>query len=324
MKKHLLLAVNTFLLGITFGYGYSLFSPPAKQQAAESEEQLHRYERAKDKLAAFSERDLQDYLRLQNLEAKYKKADELLGKMILILVADLGIKMSDEQVQFAKRSVVAAQSGGTKADNLADHQPIQHTALTGSGQLGGSLVTPMAAAPVPPQLSPLQWQKAETKLSGLRDAQDMEAFLKETRISNFGQHLSQSQLLRKPEPKITGCFEGEAPLQDGSGKVWHIKTETEFTDDHSTGPQKLNGKSTIEIYEGGKPINRSGNNGTLKNFKQFPGSSAALLIQISDILFMQAYPLTDRDMLIGNLYRLSDAEEFTFIASVQLHRTSCP
>jgi hypothetical protein len=59
---------------------------------------------ARERLAHLAEHDLADYHRLRDLEEKYKKADELLGKIYLLLIADLGLRLSVSTEQKLKDS----------------------------------------------------------------------------------------------------------------------------------------------------------------------------------------------------------------------------
>ncbi len=58
----------------------------------------------KQKLESLTSRELEEYRELKGLRARYERADELLGKMILVLIADLGLRVSDKSTQAAKDS----------------------------------------------------------------------------------------------------------------------------------------------------------------------------------------------------------------------------
>ena len=44
--------------------------------------------------------DLQDYVRLQNLEDKYKKADEILGKVMLLYLANIAARLDEPSTAY--------------------------------------------------------------------------------------------------------------------------------------------------------------------------------------------------------------------------------
>lgn len=59
---------------------------------------------AREKLQLISETEYEEYLTLQSAKEKYEKADEMLGKMMLILIADIGIRLSKTSSDAAKNS----------------------------------------------------------------------------------------------------------------------------------------------------------------------------------------------------------------------------
>ena len=85
MKTFISLAFALFL-GLSIGYQY-----------ADS-----RYAEVRRKLGALTDTDIEDYLKLKSNEAKFAKAEEILGKAILIYLADLGLRVSPQVSAFAK------------------------------------------------------------------------------------------------------------------------------------------------------------------------------------------------------------------------------
>jgi hypothetical protein len=57
------------------------------------------HEAAKTRLRELTEREFAEYLELKGLRERYEKADELLGKVLLVLIADLGLRVSDKHAQ---------------------------------------------------------------------------------------------------------------------------------------------------------------------------------------------------------------------------------
>ena len=87
MNRHIT-AIFTLTVGIALGFYWS-----------ES-----RYARLRERLTFLTENDIDDYLRLKRMEEKYAKADEILGKAMLIFLTELGLRLSDAQKEFAKKS----------------------------------------------------------------------------------------------------------------------------------------------------------------------------------------------------------------------------
>lgn len=109
-----ILALVTFALGISVGYQWSTYY----------------YGAFKEKLGQLVEIDVGEYLRLKESEEKYEKANEILGKAILLFLADLHLRISDDKVEFAKRSIeefrkdsalsVAADKSSAAAERTAE------------------------------------------------------------------------------------------------------------------------------------------------------------------------------------------------------------
>ncbi len=55
-------------------------------------------------ITELNEVDIEEFLRLKSQEEKYKKADEILGKAILIFLEDLRLRVSDKALMFAKKA----------------------------------------------------------------------------------------------------------------------------------------------------------------------------------------------------------------------------
>lgn len=91
------LLIIGIILGLFIGFQYS----PSNRRLKELEEHLNQW----------AELDIEEYLRLKKMESEYLKADEMLGKVLLIFLADLKLRLSDKVTAFAQR----AASSGPKA-----------------------------------------------------------------------------------------------------------------------------------------------------------------------------------------------------------------
>src|SRR5262249_1302138 len=154
----------------------------------------------------------------KNLEEKYKKADELVGKMILILLADLGIRVSHEQESFAK--------------NPPRYQP--------------PVLARASPSPVPSR-DPVKWTAVENPLKNF-SGQNPDYLLKQARISDFGDSLARSTVLQSIDPSLNGCYEGQVSLTDGSNRIWQVRMDIAF----QAGDGSISGHSLVEISENGK------------------------------------------------------------------------
>jgi hypothetical protein len=77
---------------------------PTPHPLAPVEDLLNKQQALRAKLASLTDGELEDYQRLRTLREKYEKADELLGKVLLVLIADLGLKVSDSHLTALQES----------------------------------------------------------------------------------------------------------------------------------------------------------------------------------------------------------------------------
>lgn len=67
-----------------------------------SKQDVFRLQVAREKLSTFTEEQLKELRELQGKEEQFHKIDEMMGKMMLILLADFGIKLSTENRSYVK------------------------------------------------------------------------------------------------------------------------------------------------------------------------------------------------------------------------------
>lgn len=319
-KKHLAAGVLMLLVG--FSAGYASRSRSASSETASTAElqslqdEQRKFQKLKGELSALSAHDFEEYVRLKDLERKYKKADELIGKMILIFLADLGLRVSDEQARFAQVSA----SGDRPSESAS---PPTHSA-SGESLREGRL---QAQAPNLPQTAvqpgKSTWVQAESKLADLRDEKEIEEFLKATRIQDLSSELKKTTLIKKPDPRIEGCFEGAARVITEPPKTWQMKTNVVFDPDRGSEGESANvsGKTSVEISENGRIFSNSRGSGPVKDFRNFTQDSSALLLKAGQRLYFQLYYLQEQDAYAGNVYELGDSAEFKFHGTVRLYRS---
>src|SRR6185436_1827882 len=54
------------------------------------------------KFEKITEQDIDEYIHLKDMKAKYEKADEIFGKILNIFLLDLGLRMSAKQINDLK------------------------------------------------------------------------------------------------------------------------------------------------------------------------------------------------------------------------------
>lgn len=294
------IAIAALLMaGIAAGYGLKTHFEPRTEQGVKFEdpaeiarlrENSEKYEILKKKLGLIADDDLEDYLHLKDLETKYKKADDILAKITLIFLADLGIHLSDQEKKFA------------------EHPETAHAAI------------PVKPSPVPStRLSPgtpTDWRLAERNLHYLKSG-EAEWFLKKTQIADFASELSKSAPLQARNLWLEGCFSGAVHLNDG--RVWQMRTEISFQEG-----TPLTANTSVQLTENGRLFSNSSGSGSVTDLRTFGTPSSAIILEASDSRYFQMYPTADQSMLVGNLYlRGTDPQSFDFKGTALLERQAC-
>lgn len=81
--------------------------PPSEEQVGACSEKL---DDLRGKFQALTENDIQEYIRLKDMKAKYEKADEIFGKMLNIFLLDLGLRISSDRLNELKAAAEHAQA----------------------------------------------------------------------------------------------------------------------------------------------------------------------------------------------------------------------
>lgn len=263
-----------------------------------------------DQFSKIAEVDMEEYSRLKDQEQKYQKADEILGKIVQIFLADLGLRVTDAKIHLAK-----LQATGSGAQIAAEAQAVAAQPMRGaemSRSQSGSKVASAAAVP-----STSEWQKAESRLSSIENDQDADKFLKDARIPDFLAELKTSNgisSLDSVTQAILGKYAGEIAFQDGSGTLWGMSIEADGRIEN----QKLVGKELIVLSKDGQPFSTTKGSGDIKAFRKFAGGSSAVLMEIADSYYFQLYYQKEQDAFIGNFYQKGDGASYPFKGTVHL------
>jgi len=239
------------------------------------------------------------------MEEKYLKADEILGKIMVIFLADLGLRVSQSAQTSAKQPpLVSDQRCAPPASALA---PV------------------ISAAPMisPKENDAKRWASQEAKLLNLRYEQSVPALLRRLKIDDLDSSIKTSQAFSNKGgvlASLNGSFEGRSNVSfDDKKRSWYIHIELAGT---MEGKEKLSGNLKIRLLENGKVFSNSSNSGSIVAFREFlGGESQAILAKVSDGLYFQLYYLKELDQLAGNIYRRSsDVGNFEHIGSMSLKR----
>jgi hypothetical protein len=222
----------------------------------------------KDKLSGVTETDIREYLRGQSVDEKLKKADEILGKMVLILIADIGYKISQEELRpLTERPTL-------KPVDTQPAAPIRKT----------------LSAPTPKKPTPFH-----SKIFSVRGEYQKQDFLKEAYKTDFAENLKSSTMLTAQQVrKINGTFEGPVQFTDnrGLGKLT-LSLQAEVRGN------KLAGKSEISIYDkDGTRFSHGMGEGDLN--KDYSSTGDAIFAQVGSA-YLELYYFPNIDQIAGYL-----------------------
>jgi len=302
VARNFILTMLVLILGIGVGWSVALgrrHMAPNQWNLSNGEiDDLVRtkelYQDLRTKFSALNDIDLEEYVQLKSEKEKFDKANEILGKILVIFMADLGLKVTGSRAALARQA--SATMDGLANPGAGTIAPVPTSINNGSEQSQGS--------PVRAETSNAnKWTQNEAKLDTLRGDTEVDAFLESTRIQDFASERDASvPLIKKPglaEP-LNGAFEGDVNLEEG--KVWTMHMEV---NGQVMRNGKFQGQAQITLSEGGKVFSRKNDNGDLDgDFRNFAGSDHALLLELSPDLYAQVYYLKAQDEFIGNIYRL--------------------
>jgi len=143
MSKTLISILIAFALGFA---SHRIFSN--QEESSKDKEAIAKCEslnEAKSNLISLSQNDYLEYIKIKDLKQKYEKADELLGKIMLLFLADVGFRLQkSEPVEVAAAPVpsataqVVVAASNAESSAPADKRP---TNLTNRGASIRSLGT---------------------------------------------------------------------------------------------------------------------------------------------------------------------------------------
>ncbi len=258
---------------------------------------------------AISQFDMEDYLRLKDVEQKFQKVNEILGKLFLIFVNELLVDAPREQIDFAKQ---AAGKNKVK-EPVARSAPSELPSVDAAVPAGG------AASPKKPAETAQDWVEAEQQL-GAMTPEKLDSFLAAAAIKDLRPELKGAKAFTAADPRVAhlqGLYTGDVVFLDPKEAAWHMELDT--SGDVQSGEVK--GSEHIRLYKEGNKFSDSNSEGSLKGIFNPASNSQAIIIKTGgENRFFQLYYIESLDMLAGNFYEMSPAGEFSLKARVKLSR----
>lgn len=268
-----------------------------KQPSAHASEIMNSQE-INSKIKSISQNEYQDYLKLKDSAEKYKMADELLGKVMVLFLADLSLNIKNASIASVDKTLQVDYQNQA-IDNL---QPEKIKEVSKNIQAESVLTTV---------------KLKEEKLVSATSENEALKFLKDLEIPDLATEIKKTKMLsQKQLSMINGKFVGVVTF-DNKAEPWRI--EWDVNAEIVNG--KVNGKQLITLSNSKKVFSRTNGNGEIKDFAAFANDSSAILINsYGDDGYIQLYPFTNTGKFFGNYYLKSNDDKYKKIGIVFLER----
>ncbi|MGE3975887.1 MAG: hypothetical protein AB7F59_15285 [Bdellovibrionales bacterium] len=293
------MTTKTFFLiavALTTGLLTALFlNQPSTEDSNLCSEQM---EILRSKFEGLSKVDIQEYLELKEAKARYEKADEILGKIMTIFLADLGIRVAQGQLKLLKEQ--ASSVTKSNSPELTEKGTVLAQAVNTQITQSNSQQAPSAAGE----------SQLRVNTNDVHSENELKDFFKTAQLESptnawrIGKGLNS-----EGAQMVSGIFEGEIifdqPLPKGvrnnyRKEPWKVRFETQIKNANDT----YLGEIRHYIWnEKGKRISRttSGPNSELKNFRM--GSDGSILIDaFGGDMIIQLYYFSNLSELSGIVY----------------------
>lgn len=272
-----------------------------------------KYEQLQAKIQNFTDADFQEYQQLKDRSQQYAKAEELLGKIMMVFLADLGLKVNKTDLDKVAKMAQPIPPPLPPATPVNASTQAPPTSGPHGGPAAGSQVTkPVADSGAPPN-----WAEKERALGEIANENDAENFLKKVAVDNLFPIVKTSRPLDAAMlDAVNGNYQGRIVMDDPEQKAQEISLELKgFREGEST-----TGTYKIMVGPPGRVDSNTSGSGQLKNFHSVEGSTQAVIIDATPNTYIQVYPIPRLNQLIGNYYRQDSIDKFSKIGTVILNR----
>jgi hypothetical protein len=288
-------------ISFLFGLKFDSFRASAPVEAVTDTFYQTKYENLKKQIEQIHAVDFEEYQNLKEQKAKYEKADEILGKIFLIFLAEAGLKLSTKEVSELKQ---ATKNKTVEPIMMAD----DHFAAEPQKK-----ESPIA------KKSEMDWIKNEKVFPTLKGAKEIEDQLSATEIKDLFSVLKQSKTITADvAQKINGSFEGQVSL-DSAPYAWLLEVDFEVTG--VSGPTDYAVKYAIRASDLNKePFSNSHGDGNPDVFLM-TDKSQAIFLKIrakGKENYMQLYLIDNDRKLVGNYYEAISLDQYKKAGTVAL------
>lgn len=245
------------------------------------------YSEAREKFVQLGEKEVAEYLRLKEQKARYEKAEEILAKMLLIMLHDLGIRASGQQIAQLK-SAPASTEQATEAKVEKSS-----TSLTANTHPRATSATPTPTPADTPTFDP-------AKAKEISNEADVKDFLQKAALEDFLSSLKGGAPLNQEQIEmLNGTYAGEVIFSDPARAPWqvHMVFNGRMTE---KGPR---GRHEIILMRNGRRFSRTRGRIDDKHYVGMNGDAHGVVVDVNDgNAYFQLFYFPRLNTFNGNVY----------------------
>lgn len=277
MTKILVPVAIAFVVGF---FSHNFFIPNRAPEETPIDAKCEDLAQAKSNLVALSQSEYLEYTKIKDLKEKYEKADELLGKVMLLFLADVGFK-------------------------TLKTEPLDYSISTPKTETTPSPEPPAEASPqeIVGLKTPANIPGRGAQIRNVNDEKRTQAILTNSIIEDPKVSLAQgSSLNRRQIRLLEGRYLGSVKLFDR--KRGDLSVVWELTPDPTK--NRLTGTFSLSIH--GTDVNSDSNSsGTIDTIASLAEDRDGFLVRACGTrCYLQLYYNSRSDQFYGNYYEVSE------------------
>ena len=286
------------LFGLIFGIVLGRQSmKPAASKPSEPSAACAELENTQREMRQIGETEYQQYLALKDSPEKMQKANELLGKIMVLFLADIGTRLK------AAEQTLKSPAPYVETPSAPAPTPIESAAKT----------PPQKPSPEAPT-----WKNAGTAIGAARREDEALEAMKKAEIDNLVQAIKSSTEPSQAQiASLNGVFSGEITFGEGR-EPWHM----EFRLAAANRGEGVKGRHSLILSKGGKVFSNSSGRGDLDQYaaESAEEGSAIFIKAGGDLGYFQLYPVANLRAIVGIFYEKKGIDEFKPTGQVKLQR----
>lgn len=282
------------LIGVVIGWGtYYFFRPKLIPESIDRE--LIQCSIHELQMKDWGRKDFQDYIATTDPTLKAKKGDELLSKIMMLFIADIGVRMS--QLNSSQQTEI-----GQSQNNPADNR-------------GGAITkTETGSHPVANETrGGLQVQAPPPRFVVTNEVEIPDAVKKHEKENLFSTVRSSQPITHAHIRYINGTFVGEITMHNGD-EPWGVEHIVSI----QISGNKVSGTAKLKFSKQGKVFSDHNSEGEVDFFTGTPNS---IVVKANgDKGYMELFSAENLGMLVGTYYDKKSVDRFVPIGTVVLRR----